>query len=423
MAKGNMLLGQARGKVGSLVFSRSNGQQITRSHAASVKNPRTTTQMIQRIMLNTVAQAYSRMSEITDHSFEGVQAGQKTMSLFMRKNLNALRARVAAVVENQGDIDGIYAFAPIGNNDFAANDFIVSAGTLPGFDVSFVGSVQAKVVLGGATYGDIIAANNLQRGDQLTFISIKGTPESGVSFHYSRIILDPTNDDGTQADIATPLIAEGKVNKPSPRNTGEFAELALANGELTFNLGTAAAIMQAAAVIVSRKSNDGTWRRSNTQMRVNNGAVAGFVYSLGDCVRMFAQGSINGESDLYLNNAGQGAVVSGGAESFLATTKAGTQVLLTGLSQNSVDGQQYMVAQGSGETHYYIENVNEENKYCGKFLKNGQVFGNQGAWATKPQTTVVPDTNIVTLGAPESEFMKWLQKKGVGLQIWMDTID
>ena len=71
MSKGNMLLGHARGKVGSLVFSRANGKQIVRSRAEVVKNPRTEQQMVQRIMLNTIAQAYSQMKAITDHSFQG----------------------------------------------------------------------------------------------------------------------------------------------------------------------------------------------------------------------------------------------------------------------------------------------------------------------------------------------------------------
>ena len=91
MSKGNMLLGHARGKVGSLVFSRANGKQIVRAKADVVANPQTEAQVIQRIMLNTVAQAYSKMASICDHSFQGVQKGAKSMSYFMKVNLNKLR--------------------------------------------------------------------------------------------------------------------------------------------------------------------------------------------------------------------------------------------------------------------------------------------------------------------------------------------
>ena len=75
MAKGIHVFGQVRGKLGGMVMYRANGEQISRAKAASVKNPKTTGQMIQRMLFGTVAAAYARMKSITDHSFEGVQYG------------------------------------------------------------------------------------------------------------------------------------------------------------------------------------------------------------------------------------------------------------------------------------------------------------------------------------------------------------
>ena len=72
MAKGNMLLGQAVGSLGDITFSRVNGKQVIKSKPSVVKNPQTEAQLIQRILMNTVIQAYSKMSEICDHSFEGI---------------------------------------------------------------------------------------------------------------------------------------------------------------------------------------------------------------------------------------------------------------------------------------------------------------------------------------------------------------
>ena len=74
-----------------------------RSRAEVVKNPQTEKQMVQRIILNTIAQAYSRMSPITDHSFEGIQTGQASMSFFMHRNMDSLRQKVANEIQAGGD--------------------------------------------------------------------------------------------------------------------------------------------------------------------------------------------------------------------------------------------------------------------------------------------------------------------------------
>ena len=170
-----MLLGHARGKVGDLVFSRVNGQQVIRARAAVVKNPMTESQMIQRIILNTIIQAYSRMTEICDHSFEGIPNGQKCMSAFMRKNLSMLRSHVANERADGKLFDEIYAFSPKGMNNFAMNAYIVASGSLPQVEIESVSALNgAKIAITAAgatpTYEEVITSLGLQRGDQLTFI-------------------------------------------------------------------------------------------------------------------------------------------------------------------------------------------------------------------------------------------------------------
>ena len=71
MAKGNMLQGMARGKVGDVVFSRLNGQQISRVRNRQPYNPRTNKQLIQRAIMATVMLGYSAGKEIFNHSFQG----------------------------------------------------------------------------------------------------------------------------------------------------------------------------------------------------------------------------------------------------------------------------------------------------------------------------------------------------------------
>lgn len=313
MSKGNMLLGHARGKVGDLVFSRTNGQQVVRARAAVVKNPQTEAQMIQRIIMNTVAQSYSKMQPIVDHSFEGMQAGQKTMSEYIRKNLHVLRQKVAAAVADPTvGLTEVRAFTPIGNNGFAVNDFIVSSGSLPSIvpEVADTLATSATVAIGGNTYADVINSYGLQRGDQLTFCCITGISALNARFNYSRIILDPTNPDGTPAPLSVALVADGAVNLPSERNTGTFSVLSVdGQGVLSFNSDDALRQIQGCFIIVSRKSTDGTWKRSNATVITSETSVVD-GYSMQECLDLFAEGGVGTLSDMFLNNAGQGAVAS-----------------------------------------------------------------------------------------------------------------
>lgn len=315
MAKGNMLLGHARGKVGDLVFSRTNGQQVTRARAAVVKNPQSQAQMVQRIILNTVAQAYSRMSAITDHSFEGVQQGQKSMSVFMRTNINELRARVAAA----SSLYNVYAFTPIGQNILAINAFEIAKGSLPMVvptipTVEATGLAQPTLALATNTYQGVLDQFGLQRGDQLTFIEVSEQDENSY-FNFVRVILDPTVN-GESAPLSTAFIEDGAIKAPSARNEGTFKSLAFANGAITFGVNTSQTGGQnapqavACAVIVSRQKADGEWLRSNSTLVISADALESYAYSMGEALDLFESGGISMASDVYLNNAGRGRLLS-----------------------------------------------------------------------------------------------------------------
>lgn len=306
-----MLLGHARGKVGDVVFARVNGQQITRARAAVVKNPQTEKQMIQRIILNTVIQAYSRMSEICDHSFEGVAVGQDNMSKFMRENMSILRKYVADYAAQNGSFDGCYAFVPKGLNMFTPNSWKIATGQLPEIILTEVSPIDgATVSITSAdvipTYGEIITSLGLQRGDQLTFIGQELYTDGRAAFKFARVILDPRESDGTQADIETPFLADGVVNKPSPRNEGADITFTTAANELTFDLGENSQF--GAAVIVSRQKSDGSWLRSNSAIQLAENIPYALVGAMDmqEAIDYALSGGIELESDRYLNNAVRG---------------------------------------------------------------------------------------------------------------------
>ena len=332
-----MLLGQARGKVGSLVFSRANGKQITRSRAEVVKNPQTLAQTIQRTFLNTASQAYSYAQAIVDHSFEGKAKGQECMSAFMKANLEYLRARVAELVNAGNQMDEIYNYAPIGQSGLFPGAWIISKGQLPKIATTLVpytseGTSKAKMALPANTYADILAKYNLRRGDQLTFVSVEmPTGSAEVYFNYARVILDPRETDGTAADINVAFIDGNSINKPNSKNEGNFGALAFDTDHVTWSLSNGDIV--AAGIIVSRYENE-AWKRSSCQMVVQEDVMMmSNCFSLAEAISAASGMSIDTINELYLNNAGVGGIQStnsgGGSNPSVVTPTANNSVKFT----------------------------------------------------------------------------------------------
>lgn len=354
-----MLLGHARGKVGDLVFSRVNGQQVIRARAAVVKNPNTEKQVIQRILLNTVIQAYSRMAEICDHSFEGIAVGQSSMNKFMKENLNNLRKKVAEYAAASGSFEGLYAFCPKGLNYFTPNEWVLSTGQLPEVTLSKVAaSTGAEITIVSAdvvpTYAEIIASLGLQRGDQLTFIGQELYTDGRAAFKFARVILDPREQDGTPADLDIPFLAGTVVNKPSPRNEGADISFSSVANKLIFDLG--ASSMFGAAVIVSRQKSDGSWLRSNAAMQLDATlpyALTGAM-DMQEAIDYSYSGSLDLESERYLNNATKGSKIVAPAPTPTPTVAKLTSVTIDGTAvtkgstSTKAAGQHTIAGQATG---------------------------------------------------------------------------
>lgn len=379
-----MLLGHARGKVGSLVFSRANGQQIVRARAEVVKNPQTDAQVIQRIFLNTIAQAYSRMSAIVDHSFEGVKAGQDSMSYFMKKNLEAIRAKVA----NAGDLNTQQVYVtPIGEGYLATNDYIVAKGSLPVVNPALVQDSGLELLVSTGTYKDLIDIYHLQRGDQMTFCLIQLNEVGATSFVYGRLILDPRNEDGSEAAMTTALIANGAINKPNPKTELQGFNISVAGQ--TFRIGAPDSTI-GGCVIVSRKKDDGTWLRSNSNLVLVTGAPMGM--SVAAALTQFRTGGIDTENPLYLNNGG----VGGGTSNSQPTTE---YVQISAASANASQGN----VSGGGRKAVGGTCTLTATPASGYQFKNWTKGGNVVSTANPYTFTVVEAASIVGNFEPRQE--------------------
>jgi hypothetical protein len=189
MAKGNLLLGMGRGKLGDIVLYRQNGQQMSRPRTRVVKNPRTSGQQIQRMIQATIAYGYAGLKTIVDHSFEGVQYGQRSMSYFMKRNMDALRAKVIA--ESNGTAQS--AFYAIPNvRVLYPNEYVVSNGSLApcpsparinavSQDVPYALEFETSGIGQNLTLSKMMEFFGASAGDQLTFLILnqdqKGTDE------------------------------------------------------------------------------------------------------------------------------------------------------------------------------------------------------------------------------------------------------
>lgn len=86
--KGNMFLGYARGSVGDVVFSRSNGQQQGRARNRRPNNPRTSRQMRQRSLFANAVKFHTRgVQRLFKFAFEDKKANESDYNAFMKHNL------------------------------------------------------------------------------------------------------------------------------------------------------------------------------------------------------------------------------------------------------------------------------------------------------------------------------------------------
>lgn len=293
MAKDNLFLGFARGKVGSIVFYRAKGEQITRALNAAPSNPQTALQLLQRVCFKSSSVAYSLLQDITDHSFEGVEPGTPSQSRFAQRNIALMRAQLVDEI-NSGDEEEILT-SQQANFDVKADvfppfrPFVVSEGHAPALSPSWgvVGQNAVSLQLPAGTnespsYDDIIGVWGVQRGDQVTllFLSVDDTSDTHTfnGFAYARIIMEPAN-----GDFSSPFVAAGKIASPNPKNRGDLI-VTLADDAITFEPGPnldatmssdpgTAKTIAGIGVIVSRQTGN-VWQRSNCTLSCRSDVVS-----------------------------------------------------------------------------------------------------------------------------------------------------
>lgn len=332
MALSSSFFGLRRGSTKTLTFQVLDGKQVTKDRVYSVRNPRTERQRIQRVLMNTVVRAYSKMKGIVDHSFEGVSYGAKSQQWFASNNLKMLRTELAS---KGSQFALAKAFAPAGTSILGANAYIISKGSLPSVPCTIGEKFSFKA---GTTYADVISVIGAKAGDQLTIcVIVAGVKPMDCDFHYARIILQPQTVSGENLPLTTQFINEnGTIAYPNTKNEGT-EQMKFTLDESGMCSVTALSLNPyAGAVILSRYEN-GSWLRSDAQMVCKDERRG---YSMLEAITLSKEDFVITD-EMYLNAAGdEGNAISPS----IATIMANGSFLASGATFNE---EQEVVIVGS----------------------------------------------------------------------------
>lgn len=274
MSKGNMILGQARGKVGDLVFARAYGKQIVRAKAQSVANPKTIGQNTQRAILATIAKEAALLTPIVDHSFANVKYGASSVRHFRKINMGILRSLLLSPVGVNYNLSAKGATA-------VPNPLKISEGSLPAFNAAFQSDVIGFYQAGTLSALREVDVENfrqaypyLQNGDQLTLVKLVKTAgtlldgDAAFALSVDRMVFAPDAfDDPASLIIGDDgFIDDTKLDLTKTTNPSMLSAVDGGAGK-GLGIGTDSDNTYAAALILSRKVNN-VWQRSQQYLEL-----------------------------------------------------------------------------------------------------------------------------------------------------------
>lgn len=267
MAKIHGLFGSAlTGSAAKSTFYKSafDGQTIMRAKAASVKNPNTLAQVVNRIFTKANSKAYAALKVIADHSFEGVPYGAKSMQQFLKLNYPIIASMAGQKVFPIKSVNGL-----------AIVGYQISSGTLPspaGFEndgqeaqMDFGSIITSVDTISALQLADVL---NVSLGDQVTCVFLATGP------------VDAGNADDvvscTRFAFKIPEEGDTAVIKNGIMDKAIYADDNSYNGQVDFIadpdkhvlsmfLPGVASGITLAGIIVSRKEGE-QWKRSTSYL-------------------------------------------------------------------------------------------------------------------------------------------------------------
>ena len=250
-----------RGRIGSDVYSvGKNGmgekQQVVRSLAEQVANPRTQGQMFGRMVMSTVMQAVSALTQLIDHSFDGYPKGQPSISQFIRNNY----ALIKTDAENNPSSGNRFGLNKYQEKGVKVGNYLVSDGNilLPAAVTADSSGFVIGLTAQTLTIGGLKAALGLSADGYLTFVKIGNS----TGTNYFRAKLTTTLADSTaisSSNVGTLFTFDGTVT-PTVSLSGSDIEIMASLSDISYSSG----------VIVSEKI-EGAWKHNKCQLLGLNG--------------------------------------------------------------------------------------------------------------------------------------------------------
>lgn len=207
MAKGNMLLGMARGSVGDVTFYRDGGLQRARSRNRQPNNPRSNKQQTQRALFANCVKFYKlTASKFYKFAYENKKVNESYYNAFMRENLKrgVMMSKSAFYTEPYPALGNWLmsrgSLATINNaNDDTTQSPIFDLGAawtgIPDDKVTIAAMSSAMIATGRYEVGDIITMvrfSTKSLGQALPSVTPDATKLQSL-FEYFQFLVDPNN--------------------------------------------------------------------------------------------------------------------------------------------------------------------------------------------------------------------------------------
>lgn len=223
-----------RGRVGNDVYSIGlNGagkkQQVVRSLAEVVANPQTTAQMKGRMIMSTIMQAASVLRPIIDHSFDGIAAGQPSISEFIKRNYKLIKDDVAAHPASSNN----FGLVPYQQKGMQPGKYVIAQGEaqFPAGWTLIPNRNRAIIPVGNTpTYGTLKTGWALAEGEYYTVYGLDWVDQNdhtkGVKLLMARLSLKSNLTESTSltdSSAAAAFDIEGNVTPTLTVDNGELS--------------------------------------------------------------------------------------------------------------------------------------------------------------------------------------------------------
>lgn len=241
--------GRIKGSVGNTTFRRIYGEANASAmydKVLEVSNPRTGSQILQRMRLAPAQKFYETFKQVMDHSRQGIQAGEKTRRAFMAEVMSKGFPSMPYVVKgfqgvvgeryplSKGTLPRIFAYTNV-SMDWADVELLLDPNEDYTNPAALLANLQAK------------NPSRFEDGDELTFVALCGDDVSGSESYASvySVVLSAADTD-TIIDERIQTTQDSKLL---------FKPLFLSKDDSLFGI----------ACIHSRKVGD-KWTYSNAEM-------------------------------------------------------------------------------------------------------------------------------------------------------------